>query len=116
MGQSSNDSFPTALHVAVAVETVARLLPALTRLTDALEAKARAWRDIVKIGRTHLQDATPLTPGQEFSGYVQQLDACRARIEAALADDICKLAQGGPARSERRRVGKGGVSACRCKG
>src|SRR3546814_621820 len=82
MGQSSNDSFPTALHVAVAVETVARLLPALTRLTDALEAKARAWRDIVKIGRTHLQDATPLTLGQEFSGYVQQLDACRARIRS----------------------------------
>src|SRR3546814_9542788 len=81
MGQSSNDSFPTALHVAVAVETVARLLPALTRLTDALTAKAEAWRDIVKIGRTHLQDATPLTLGQEFSGYVEQLAACRARIE-----------------------------------
>src|SRR3546814_10672846 len=61
MGQSSNDSFPTALHVAVAVETSARLLPALIELTDALPAKAAAWRDIVKIGRTPLQDATPLT-------------------------------------------------------
>src|SRR3546814_6248135 len=81
MGQSSNDSFPTALHVAVAVETSARLLPALIELTDALTAKAEAWRDIVKIGRTHLQDATPLTLGQEFSGYVEQLAACRARIE-----------------------------------
>jgi fumarate hydratase class II len=97
MGQSSNDSFPTAIHVAVAVETTARLLPALTRLTDALAAKADAWRDIVKIGRTHLQDATPLTLGQEFSGYVAQLIACRARIEGALAHNVCKLAQGGTA-------------------
>ena len=97
MGQSSNDSFPTALHVAVAVETTARLLPSLTLLTDALDAKARAWSDIVKIGRTHLQDATPLTLGQEFSGYVAQLIACRARIEGALSHNICKLAQGGTA-------------------
>ncbi|PKP87054.1 MAG: class II fumarate hydratase [Alphaproteobacteria bacterium HGW-Alphaproteobacteria-17] len=97
MGQSSNDSFPTAIHVAVAVETTARLLPALDRLTDALATKAAAWGDIVKIGRTHLQDATPLTLGQEFSGYVAQLIACRARIEGALAHDINKLAQGGTA-------------------
>ena len=97
MGQSSNDSFPTAIHVAVATETTARLLPALARLTDALAAKAAAWDDIVKIGRTHLQDATPLTLGQEFSGYVAQLIACRARIEGALAHNICKLAQGGTA-------------------
>ncbi len=97
MGQSSNDSFPTAIHVAVAVETTARLLPALIALTDALAAKAGAWADIVKIGRTHLQDATPLTLGQEFSGYAQQLIACRARIEGALAHDINKLAQGGTA-------------------
>ncbi len=95
--QSSNDSFPTALHVAVAIETTARLLPALAALTDALAAKAEAWSDIVKIGRTHLQDATPLTLGQEFSGYVAQLIACRARIEGALAHNICKLAQGGTA-------------------
>lgn len=97
MSQSSNDSFPTALHVAVAVETKARLLPALAELSDALAAKAAAWDDIVKIGRTHLQDATPLTLGQEFSGYVAQLVAARARIEGALAHDICKLAQGGTA-------------------
>ncbi len=97
MGQSSNDSFPTALHVAVAVETTARLLPALATLTDALTAKAAAWGDIVKIGRTHLQDATPLTLGQEFSGYAAQLIACRARIEATLAHDVARLAQGGTA-------------------
>jgi fumarate hydratase class II len=97
MGQSSNDSFPTAIHVAVAVETTVRLLPALIALTDALAAKAAAWGDIVKIGRTHLQDATPLTLGQEFSGYVAQLIACRARIEGALAHNINKLAQGGTA-------------------
>lgn len=97
MGQSSNDSFPTALHVAVAVETNARLLPALVVLTDALAAKAEAWGDIVKIGRTHLQDATPLTLGQEFSGYVAQLIACRARIEGALVHNVAKLAQGGTA-------------------
>ncbi|WP_137752025.1 class II fumarate hydratase [Sphingopyxis sp. L1A2A] len=97
MGQSSNDSFPTAIHVAVAVETTARLLPALITLTDALAAKVAAWADIVKIGRTHLQDATPLTLGQEFSGYAQQLIACRARIEGALAHNINKLAQGGTA-------------------
>ena len=97
MGQSSNDSFPTAIHVAVAVETMTRLLPALIALTNALAAKAAAWSDIVKIGRTHLQDATPLTLGQEFSGYVAQLIACRARIEGALAHNINKLAQGGTA-------------------
>jgi fumarate hydratase class II len=97
MGQSSNDSFPTAIHLAVAVETTKRLLPALAVLTDALTAKVEAWADIVKIGRTHLQDATPLTLGQEFSGYVAQLIACRARIEGALAHNINKLAQGGTA-------------------
>ena len=97
MGQSSNDSFPTALHVAVAIETTARLVPALAALTDALAAKAAAWADIVKIGRTHLQDATPLTLGQEFSGYAAQLIAARARIEGALAHNICTLAQGGTA-------------------
>ena len=97
MAQSSNDSFPTAIHVAVAIETTVRLLPALVTLTDALIAKVEAWGDIVKIGRTHLQDATPLTLGQEFSGYVAQLIACRARIEGALAHNINKLAQGGTA-------------------
>ncbi len=97
MGQSSNDSFPTAINVAVALETHRRLLPALARLTDALAAKAGAWGDIVKIGRTHLQDATPLTLGQEFSGYVAQLIAMRARIEANVLHNVQKLAQGGTA-------------------
>lgn len=96
MSQSSNDSFPSALHVAVACAVTARLLPAIDVLVDALAAKSMAWRDIVKIGRTHLQDATPLTLGQEFSGYVAQLQACRKRIDAAL-DDCLELAQGGTA-------------------
>ncbi|MDB5667373.1 MAG: fumarate hydratase, class, partial [Alphaproteobacteria bacterium] len=73
MSQSSNDSFPTALHVATALATERVLLPALQTLTQALAAKAEAWDHIVKIGRTHTQDATPLTLGQEFSGYVAQL-------------------------------------------
>ena len=72
-GQSSNDSFPTALHVASVIALNRDLLPALGRLCDTLASKAQDWADIVKIGRTHLQDATPLTLGQEFSGYVQQL-------------------------------------------
>ena len=95
-GQSSNDSFPTALHVAASIKAAGDLLPALTSLHDAIDAKARAWADLVKIGRTHLQDATPLTLGQEFSGYAAQLAACRARIDAALID-VNKLAQGGTA-------------------
>jgi len=96
MAQSSNDSFPTALHVSVAKGVVERLLPALDVLRDALAEKARAWADIVKIGRTHLQDATPLTLGQEVSGYAAQLQACRMRIDAALGD-VLELAQGGTA-------------------
>ena len=96
MAQSSNDSFPTALHVAAVREVTARLLPATDVLIDALSAKSAAWAAIVKIGRTHLQDATPLTLGQEFSGYVAQLAACRARIDASL-DDCLELAQGGTA-------------------
>ncbi len=96
-GQSSNDSFPTAMHVAVARATRDDLLPALATLTDALEEKARGWDAIVKIGRTHLQDATPLTLGQEASGWVAQLIACRARIEGACTHNIQKLAQGGTA-------------------
>ncbi|WP_294189774.1 class II fumarate hydratase [uncultured Sphingomonas sp.] len=95
-GQSSNDSFPTALHVAASIKAGAELLPALTSLHDTIDAKAREWDDLVKIGRTHLQDATPLTLGQEFSGYAAQLAACRARIDAALID-VNKLAQGGTA-------------------
>lgn len=97
MSQSSNDSFPTALHVATVLATRDALLPALARLTDALVAKAKAWDGIVKIGRTHTQDATPLTLGQEFSGYAAQLVSCRARIEGALNGNIRKLAIGGTA-------------------
>ena len=97
MSQSSNDSFPTALHVATVIATEQLLLPALAVLTDALAAKAQGWDHIVKIGRTHTQDATPLTLGQEFSGYAAQLVSCRARIEGALNGDIRKLAIGGTA-------------------
>jgi fumarate hydratase, class II len=97
MGQSSNDSFPTALHVATALAVHHALLPALARLTDALAQKCGAWGDIIKIGRTHLQDATPLTLGQEFSAFVAQLIACRARIEGTVAHNVQKLAQGGTA-------------------
>lgn len=97
MSQSSNDSFPTALHVATVLATRDQLLPALEKLTGALTAKAMAWEDIVKIGRTHTQDATPLTLGQEFSGYAAQLISAKARIEGALNGNIRKLAIGGTA-------------------
>jgi len=96
-GQSSNDTFPTALHVAAAIAVTKQLFPALDRLHAALEAKAKEWDSIVKIGRTHLQDATPLTLGQEFSGYVQQLANARDRIEGTLHRNILPLAQGGTA-------------------
>jgi fumarate hydratase class II len=95
--QSSNDSFPTALHVAAVLAAEQQLYPALERLTGALEAKAADWDHIVKIGRTHTQDATPLTLGQEFSGYAAQLRSCRARIEGALEGNLRKLAIGGTA-------------------
>ncbi|WP_294321519.1 class II fumarate hydratase [uncultured Sphingomonas sp.] len=95
-GQSSNDSFPTALHVAAVVALNRDLIPALDRLVGSLEAKARDWADIVKIGRTHLQDATPLTLGQEFSGYVAQLRDAKRRLQAA-EGDLLRLAQGGTA-------------------
>jgi fumarate hydratase class II len=97
MSQSSNDSFPTALHVATAIATRDVLIPALEQLTASLTAKAEAWDHIVKIGRTHTQDATPLTLGQEFSGYAAQLVSCKARIEGALNGNIRKLAIGGTA-------------------
>ena len=97
MGQSSNDSFPTAMHIAVALATHRSLLPALTKLTDAFATKSAAWSDIVKIGRTHMQDATPLTLGQEFSAYVAQLVAGRNRIDGAVVHNVQKLAQGGTA-------------------
>lgn len=95
-GQSSNDSFPTALHVAAVVALNAALLPALDRLTGALTRCRDEWRDIVKIGRTHLQDATPLTLGQEFSGYVQQLRDASERLRDA-ERYVLRLAQGGTA-------------------
>ena len=82
--QSSNDAFPTAMHIAAAEETVRSLLPSLHLLELALEAKSKQWKKVVKIGRTHLQDATPLTVGQEFSGYVQQLKDAQRAIRAAL--------------------------------
>ena len=95
--QSSNDSFPTALHVAAARAVTGKLFPALDRLHTALDAKAKAWDGIVKIGRTHLQDATPLTLGDEFSGYTHQLYRCRKRIEPAVMHGMMALAQGGTA-------------------
>ncbi|KAJ3750225.1 fumarate hydratase [Lentinula detonsa] len=96
MSQSSNDTFPTAMHVAAVTEIHHSLLPALTELRDALDAKAKAFDHIIKIGRTHLQDATPLTLGQEFSGYVQQLTNGIARMEGILPR-LSLLAQGGTA-------------------
>jgi len=95
-GQSSNDVFPTAMNVAAAVAVTGDLLPAIAALAATLDAKARAFADIVKIGRTHLQDATPLTLGQEFSGYVAQLRHAKAHVEAALPH-VYELAQGGTA-------------------
>ncbi len=96
MSQSSNDTFPTAMHIAAVEELVHRLKPALAALRDGLEAKARAYGDIVKIGRTHLQDATPLTLGQEFSGYVTMMSNGLRRIDQALPA-VLELAQGGTA-------------------
>jgi fumarate hydratase class II len=95
-GQSSNDVFPTAMHVAALQALTGRLIPSLRQLRETLLAKSRAFDDIVKIGRTHLQDATPLTLGQEFSGYVSQLDHGIAHVEAALPH-LSELALGGTA-------------------
>lgn len=89
-------SFPTAMHVSAVVEISHSLLPALHELHDALEAKRAEFQDIIKIGRTHLQDATPLTLGQEFSGYVQQVANGIARVEGVLPR-LSMLAQGGTA-------------------
>jgi fumarate hydratase, class II len=96
MSQSSNDTYPTAMHIACAEEVVHRLVPALQKLRNALNDKAQAWKDIIKIGRTHTQDATPLTLGQEFSGYTQQVENGIKRIELTLPD-LMQLAQGGTA-------------------
>ena len=96
MGQSSNDMFPTAMHVAAALAVARTVLPALAHLRGTLDQKARAFADIVKIGRTHLQDATPLTLGQEFSGYVAQLEFSEHAIKASLPG-LLMLAAGGTA-------------------
>jgi fumarate hydratase class II len=96
LGQSSNDTFPTAMHVAGVIALERAVRPALKKLRDTLDKKARRFARIVKIGRTHLQDATPLTLGQEFSGYVSQLDHGLAHLDAALPH-LCELALGGTA-------------------
>ncbi|MGI9478972.1 MAG: class II fumarate hydratase [Hyphomicrobiaceae bacterium] len=96
MSQSSNDTYPTAMHIACAEEIEHRLLPALAKLRNALNDKAQAWKDVIKIGRTHTQDATPLTLGQEFSGYTQQLDNGIERIRQTMPK-LMELAQGGTA-------------------
>ena len=96
MGQSSNDIFPTAMHVAAAIAVSKEVLPALARLRGTLQVKSRDFADIVKIGRTHLQDATPLTLGQEFSGYVAQLEFSEQAIRASLPG-LLALAAGGTA-------------------
>jgi fumarate hydratase, class II len=96
MAQSSNDSFPSAMYIAAAVNVKERLMPAIAALCDAISAKARAWSDIVKIGRTHMQDATPLTLGQEWSGYAGMLADDLERIEAAL-HGVYRLSLGGTA-------------------
>ncbi len=96
MGQSSNDSFPTAMHIAAAMEVEHKLIPAMQHLRNALNDKAQEFKSIIKIGRTHLQDATPLTLGQEFSGYVHALDDNLVRVKHALKN-VFELAQGGTA-------------------
>lgn len=96
MSQSSNDTFPTAMHIAAAEEINRRLIPMVRELRDALAAKSEQFRDIIKIGRTHLMDAVPLTLGQEFSGYVAQLDQDLQRIQSVLPD-LYQLAIGGTA-------------------
>src|SRR5215831_9785245 len=96
MSQSSNDTFPTAMHIAAAEELVHRLIPSVTALRDALAVKAEEFREVVKTGRTHLQDAVPLTLGQEFGGYVAQLDADLERVRLALPG-LYQLAIGGTA-------------------
>ncbi|MBK8197201.1 MAG: class II fumarate hydratase [Acidobacteria bacterium] len=96
MSQSSNDTFPTAMHIACAEQVVHKLVPALQQLQNALNDKAQAWKHIIKIGRTHTQDATPVTLGQEFSGYAKQIENGIKRIEMTLPM-LMELAQGGTA-------------------
>jgi fumarate hydratase class II len=96
MGQSSNDTFPTAMHIAAYTMATGKTIPALKRLRDAIDAKSKQWADVVKIGRTHLEDAVPLTVAQEWSGYVGALDDAIAEVEHA-SDGLLKLAMGGTA-------------------
>ena len=114
MSQSSNDTFPTAMHLATAQQLLERVLPSVRALRDALETKATAWADIVKIGRTHLQDAVPLTLGQEFSGYVAQLDDDIERIEQTLPH-LYELAIGGTAVGTGLNAPEGFGDACASK-
>ena len=106
MGQSSNDSFPTAMHIAAVQEVHRVLLPGLHKLHDALDAKVKEFDDIIKIGRTHTQDATPLTLGQEFSGYREQIAVSIERVER-LRPSLCKLALGGTAVGTGLNTSKG---------
>jgi fumarate hydratase class II len=96
MGQSSNDTFPTAMHIAAVTAIDQQLLPAVGRLRDAAAQKSQQWAHVVKVGRTHLQDATPLTVGQEWSGYVAQLDDAVEHLKSTLPG-LCRLAMGGTA-------------------
>src|SRR5258708_22387895 len=96
MSQSSNDTFPTAMHIAAILELIDRLLPRVEGLTGAVAAKAHEWRDVVKIGRTHLEDAVPLTVGQEWSGYAAQLRDAMERVRATMGG-LFRLAAGGTA-------------------
>ena len=95
-GQSSNDTFPTAMHIAAVEQLEEVLMPAVTRLRNTLQAKAHQYREVVKVGRTHLQDATPITLGQEMGGWVAQLDAALAGVRRTLPD-LDALAIGGTA-------------------
>ena len=96
MGQSSNDTFPTAMHIAAYTMATHKTIPALRRLSDAIERNSKKWAEVVKIGRTHLEDATPLTVGQEWSGYAGALDDSVAEVEHA-TDALLTLAMGGTA-------------------
>src|SRR5271163_4534162 len=96
MGQSSNDTFPTAMHIAAYTMATQQTIPALKRLRDAIDAKAKQWADVVKIGRTHLEDAVPLTVGQEWSGYAGALDDAIGEVER-VTEGLLALAMGGTA-------------------
>ena len=114
MSQSSNDTFPTAMHIAAAVEIAKELIPRVRELRDALARRAAEFDDIVKIGRTHLQDAVPLTLGQEFGGYVAQLDADIVRLDMALPG-LYELAIGGTAVGTGLNAPEGFAEACAAK-